>query len=86
VDASLGRRRAQHGLSAGRDADRRIITAAIGRANNLYAESLVALDLKTGEKKWHFQFVHHPIWNFDMSSTPIIADITVDGAISKRSR
>ena len=47
--------------------------------DNLYAESLVALDLKTGEKKWHFQFVHHPIWNFDMSSTPIIADITVDG-------
>jgi quinoprotein glucose dehydrogenase len=47
--------------------------------DNLYAESLVALDLKTGEKKWHFQFVHHPIWNFDMSSTPILADITVDG-------
>ena len=47
--------------------------------DNLYAESLVALDLRTGEKKWHFQFVHHPIWNFDMSSTPILADITVDG-------
>ena len=35
--------------------------------NNLFAESLVCVDLKTGQRKWHFQFVHHPIWNFDMS-------------------
>ena len=33
--------------------------------NNLFAESLVAVDLKTGQRKWHYQFVHHPIWNFD---------------------
>ena len=36
--------------------------------NNLFAESLVALDLKTGQRKWHYQLVHHPLWNFDMSS------------------
>jgi quinoprotein glucose dehydrogenase len=47
--------------------------------NNLFAESLVAVDLRTGERKWHFQFVHHPIWNMDISSPPILADITVDG-------
>jgi quinoprotein glucose dehydrogenase len=47
--------------------------------NNLFAESLVAVDLKTGKRKWHFQFVHHPLWNFDMSSTPILADVTVNG-------
>src|SRR5216117_3856787 len=47
--------------------------------NNLFGESLVCVDLKTGQRKWHFQFVHHPIWNFDMSSTPILADITVGG-------
>jgi quinoprotein glucose dehydrogenase len=47
--------------------------------NNLFAETLVCVDLKTGQRKWHFQFVHHPIWNFDMSSTPILADITVSG-------
>jgi quinoprotein glucose dehydrogenase len=46
---------------------------------NLFAESLVCVDLKTGQRKWHFQFVHHPIWNFDMSSAPLIADVTVDG-------
>jgi quinoprotein glucose dehydrogenase len=47
--------------------------------NNLFAESLVCVDLKTGQRKWHFQFVHHPIWNYDMSSAPLLADITIDG-------
>jgi len=47
--------------------------------NNLFAESLVCVDLKTGKRKWHYQLVHHPIWNFDNSSAPILADITVDG-------
>jgi quinoprotein glucose dehydrogenase len=47
--------------------------------DNLYAESLVAVDLKTGVRKWHFQFVHHPIWNYDMTSAPILADINVNG-------
>ena len=36
--------------------------------NNLFAESLVCVDLKTGQRKWHFQLVHHPIWDYDMSS------------------
>jgi quinoprotein glucose dehydrogenase len=47
--------------------------------DNLFAESLVCVDLKTGEREWHFQLVHHPIWNFDNSSAPILADINVDG-------
>jgi quinoprotein glucose dehydrogenase len=47
--------------------------------NNLFAESIVAVDLKTGVRKWHFQLVHHPIWNMDISAAPILADITVDG-------
>jgi quinoprotein glucose dehydrogenase len=46
---------------------------------NLFAESLVAVDLKTGARKWHFQFVHHPIWNWDMTSAPILSDINVNG-------
>ena len=46
---------------------------------NLFAESLVAVDLKTGVRKWHFQFVHHPLWDHDMSSAPLLADVTVDG-------
>jgi quinoprotein glucose dehydrogenase len=47
--------------------------------DNLFGESLVAVDLKTGKRKWHFQFVHHPIWDHDMSSAPLIADVTIDG-------
>jgi quinoprotein glucose dehydrogenase len=47
--------------------------------NNLYGESLVCVDLKTGQRKWYFQFVHHPIWDHDMSSAPLIADVTIDG-------
>jgi glucose dehydrogenase len=51
--------------------------------NNLFAESLVCVDLKTGQRKWHFQLVHHPIWNYDMSSAPLLADITVNGRAIK---
>ncbi len=47
--------------------------------NNLFGESLVCVDLKTGQRKWHFQMVHHPIWDYDLSSAPILADITVNG-------
>jgi quinoprotein glucose dehydrogenase len=47
--------------------------------DNLYAESLVAVDLKTGALRWYFQLVHHPIWNWDISSAPILADINVNG-------
>jgi len=46
---------------------------------NLFSETLVAVDLKTGVRKWHFQFVHHGIWDFDMAAPPILADITVNG-------
>ncbi len=47
--------------------------------SGLFGESLVALDLKTGKKKWHFQFVHHGLWDNDIPCAPILADITVDG-------
>jgi len=47
--------------------------------NNLFGESLVCVDLKTGERKWHYQLVHHPLWDMDISSAPILADITIDG-------
>src|SRR5262245_1541228 len=51
--------------------------------NNLFGESLVCVDLKTGQRKWHFQIVHHPIWDYDLSSAPILADIVVDGRAIK---
>lgn len=51
--------------------------------DNLFAESLVAVDLKTGVRKWHFQFVHHPLWDHDMSSAPLLIDTTIDGKARK---
>jgi quinoprotein glucose dehydrogenase len=47
--------------------------------NTLFSESLVAVDLTTGKRKWHYQFVHHGIWDHDLPCAPILADITVDG-------
>jgi quinoprotein glucose dehydrogenase len=46
---------------------------------NLFSESLVALDLQTGRRLWHYQFVHHPIWDYDVPCAPILVDITVNG-------
>ena len=46
---------------------------------NLFAESIVCLDLETGERRWHYQIVHHPIWNMDLPGAPLLADLTVDG-------
>ena len=50
---------------------------------NLFGESLVALDLKTGQRKWHFQLVHHGIWDMDIPCAPILMDLTVDGRAIK---
>lgn len=47
--------------------------------NNLYGESLVCVELKTGKMKWYFQIVHHPVWDYDLSSAPLLGDVTVNG-------
>ena len=46
---------------------------------NLFAESLVCLDARTGERRWHFQTVHHGLWDYDLSAAPNLVTITVDG-------
>jgi PQQ-dependent dehydrogenase (methanol/ethanol family) len=46
---------------------------------NLFANSIVALDLKTGARRWHFQSVHHDIWDMDGVMAPVLADLKVDG-------
>jgi quinoprotein glucose dehydrogenase len=50
---------------------------------NLFSDSLVALDLKTGKRKWHYQFIQHDIWDWDLPCAPIIADVTIDGRLRK---
>jgi quinoprotein glucose dehydrogenase len=47
--------------------------------DNLYSQSLVCLDAKTGERVWHFQTVHHPIWDYDLPAPPVLIDINVAG-------
>jgi quinoprotein glucose dehydrogenase len=46
---------------------------------NLYSDSLVCLDARTGARKWHFQMVHHDLWDYDNPTAPVLADITVNG-------
>jgi quinoprotein glucose dehydrogenase len=51
--------------------------------NNLFSETLVAVDLKTGQRKWHYQTVHHGIWDHDIPCAPILVNITVNGKAIK---
>jgi quinoprotein glucose dehydrogenase len=51
--------------------------------NGLFGESLVAVDLETGKRKWHYQLVHHGLWDMDIPCAPILADINVNGRIVK---
>ncbi len=47
--------------------------------DNMYSTSIIALDSETGERAWHYQMVHHDIWNYDTPTAPILMDVTVDG-------
>src|SRR5580692_6360278 len=47
--------------------------------NGLFGESIVAVDLKTGQRKWHYQLVHHGMWDMDIPCAPMLVDITVNG-------
>ena len=51
--------------------------------DNLFSDSLVALDARTGERVWHFQMVHHDLWEYDSMGPAILGDITVDGRAIK---
>jgi quinoprotein glucose dehydrogenase len=47
--------------------------------NNLFSESVLALDAKTGRRVWHFQMIHHDIWDYDTPTAPNLVDVTVGG-------
>ena len=49
--------------------------------DGLYGNSLVALDARTGEKKWHRQLVHHDLWDYDLAAPPALFDIRRDGRV-----
>ena len=47
--------------------------------DNLFSTSLIALNAKTGERAWHYQLVHHDIWNYDTPTAPVLLDVNIDG-------
>ena len=47
--------------------------------DNLFTQSIVCVDAETGERVWHYQLVHHGLWDYDIPAAPILADLTVDG-------
>lgn len=49
------------------------------KGDNLFAESLLALDARTGERRWHFQTVHHGLWDYDLPAAPTLLTLNVDG-------
>jgi quinoprotein glucose dehydrogenase len=51
--------------------------------NGLFGESIVAVDLQTGKRKWHYQLVHHGLWDMDIPCAPMLVDMTVNGKIVK---
>ncbi len=51
--------------------------------DNLFSTSILALDVRTGERRWHFQTVHHDVWNYDNPTAPTLVDVTVDGRAVK---
>jgi quinohemoprotein ethanol dehydrogenase len=64
--------------NAGPDTDGRL-----RGGDNLFTASILALDLRTGAYKWHFQEVHHDLWDYDAASPPVLADITYRGRSRK---
>jgi quinoprotein glucose dehydrogenase len=51
--------------------------------DGLFGESVVAVDLKTGVRKWHYQLVHHGIWDFDIPCAPMLVDLNINGRVVK---
>lgn len=56
---------------------------AVRPGDNLFTSSAVALDARTGEYRWHYQAVHHDIWDYDLPTPVILFDIEVDGSLRK---
>ncbi|PZU09548.1 MAG: dehydrogenase [Sphingomonas sp.] len=59
------------------------LDGATRAGQNLYANSIVAMDLKTGAKRWYYQSVHHDIWDMDNVMAPVLADLTIGGKARK---
>ena len=61
------------------DRPRTICTAAIAQGNNLFGNCLLALDARTGKRIWHFQIVHHDLWDYDNTAAPKLLTVQHNG-------
>ena len=77
--ASCRRRRARYRVLPHRLGRRSTTTAATGTGANLFANCLIALDARTGKRLWHFQNVHHDLWDLDNTSAPMLTTIRQNG-------
>jgi quinohemoprotein ethanol dehydrogenase len=55
----------------------------VRKGDNLFSVSTVAVDVKTGKYRWHFQHVHHDIWDYDVATPPVLFDLTINGQLRK---
>ena len=78
MGAALSRRRARHRLRAHQQRDPGHV-GGFRPGDNLFAASLIALDVKTGKRLWHYQMVRHDVWNYDTPTAPIVMDVNVGG-------
>jgi quinoprotein glucose dehydrogenase len=53
------------------------------RGDNLFGNSIVCLDAKTGERIWHYQMIHHDLWDYDVPAAPVLCDVTIEGQSRK---
>jgi quinoprotein glucose dehydrogenase len=51
--------------------------------DNLFSTSIIALDAETGQRRWHYQMVHHDVWNYDTPTAPVLMDVNVNGRAVK---
>jgi glucose dehydrogenase len=58
----------------------------VRKGDNLFSVSTVAIDVKTGKYRWHFQHVHHDIWDYDVATPPVLFDLTINGRPARASR
>ena len=79
VDDDVGRRGARARLPALRHAHQRLLRRPPAGRQPVRREPMVALDARTGNREWHFQAVHHGVWDYDLPAAPALVDITVDG-------
>ena len=60
-----------------------VLNGAIRKGDNLFSVSIVAIEAKTGKYRWHFQQVHHDIWDYDSPNPVILFDAPYDGRLRK---